>query len=374
MSESKPAEPRVALIAAGEIWGGVEQFLETVALELRRRGAGFVVLLLHEGALARRLRALDLPVEVVGGGSKYDPRSAIAVGRALRRHRIDVVHVHGYKASIVGGMAAKLHGRILVKTEHGRLEPFTGWGRVKMTVNLWLDEAVSRRLLDSIVFVSRDIQRGLADRYRHIPQEVIYNAIRPAEDAPTNAAPRLTPDGVFRVGIVGRLKPIKGHDVLLRALARPGTPPAIRLYVFGEGPLEPSLRALGAELDLGDRVTFLGFRENMPGYLRQLDAMAMPSRHEGIPYAALEAMAMGVPLVASDVGGLHEILEHEADALLVPPEDPAALADAIARLHDDGDLRARLARRAKEKVNARFLAAPMVDRYLDVYRRASTRR
>jgi glycosyltransferase involved in cell wall biosynthesis len=367
-------EMRIALCAAGEIWGGVEQFIETVALELHRRGVGFVVLLLNEGALARRLRDLSLPVEVVGGDSKYDPRSAATIGRALRRHRIDVVHVHGYKASILAGTAAKLQGRILVKTEHGKLEPFTGWGRVKMTMNLWLDETLSRKLLDAIVFVSRDIQRGLADRYRHIPQEVIYNAIRPVDDSsPADAAPALTPEGVFRIGIVGRLKPIKGHDVLLRALARPGVPAAIHLYVFGEGPLLPSLRALSKELGIEGRVTFLGFRENMPGYLRQLDAMAMPSRHEGIPYAALEAMATGVPLVASDVGGLREILEHDVDALLVPPEDPGTLADAVTRLYTDSDLRMRLIARARDKVNARFLAAPMVDRYLEVYRRASAR-
>jgi glycosyltransferase involved in cell wall biosynthesis len=364
----------VALCAAGEIWGGVEQFVETVALELGRRGVGFVVLLLHEGALARRLREASVPVEVVGGVSKYDPRSAATIGRALRRHRIAVVHVHGYKASILAGAAAKLQGLALVKTEHGRLEPFTGWGRFKMTMNLWLDETMSRRLLDAIVFVSRDIQRSLAARYRHVPQEVIYNAIRPIGDSTaTEPVPTLTTDGVVRIGIVGRLKPVKGHDVLLRALARPGMPKDLRLYVFGEGPLEAELRALTAELGLQDRVTFLGFRENMPGYLRQLDMMAMPSRHEGIPYAALEAMDMGVPLVASDVGGLHEILENDVDALLVPAEDAGMLADAIARLHADAGLRARLARRAREKVNARFLAAPMVDRYLEVYRRASDR-
>jgi glycosyltransferase involved in cell wall biosynthesis len=368
------AQPRVALCAAGEIWGGVEQFIETVAQELNRRGVGFVVLLLNEGALARRLRESSLPVEVVGGASKYDPRSATAIGRALRRHQITVVHVHGYKASILAGTAAKLQGLTLVKTEHGKLEPFPGWGRFKMTMNLWLDETLSRRLLDAIVFVSRDIQRGLTERYRHVPQEVIYNAIRPIEDSATVQAPTLTPEGVFRIGIVGRLKPIKGHDVLLRALARPGMPAALHLYVFGEGPLEPELRALGTELGIQDRVTFLGFRENMPGYLRQLDAMAMPSRHEGIPYAALEAMGMGVPLVASDVGGLHEILEHDVDALLVPAEDPGMLADAITRLHADSDLRARLARHARDKVNARFLAGPMVDRYLEVYRRASAPR
>jgi len=241
-----------------------------------------------------------------------------------------------------------------------------------MTMNLWLDETLSRKLLDAIVFVSRDIQRSLADRYRHVPQEVIYNAIRPIErSAADDAAPRLTPDGAFRVGIVGRLKPIKGHEVLLRALARPGMPSSIHLYVFGEGPLEPSLRAQGRELGLEKRVTFMGFRENMPGYLRQLDAMAMPSHHEGIPYAALEAMALGLPLVASDVGGLREILEPEGAALLVPAGDAERLAEALTRLVADPDLRARLARNARDTVKARFLAGPMVDRYLEVFRRAS---
>ena len=365
---------RIALCAAGEIWGGVEQFIETTAMELRRRGLGFVVLLLHDGALAQRLRAASLPVEVLRGAGKYDPRIARSIGRALRRHRIDVVHVNGYKASILAGPAAKLHGLALVKTEHGRLEPFTGWGRIKMTMNLWLDEALSRRLLDGIVFVSRDIQQDLRDRYAKIPQAVIYNAIQPSEGAPEGGHdPELLPRDAFRIGIIGRLKPVKGHEVLLRALARLPERPPTRLYVFGEGPLEPELRALCRAIGIEDRVTFMGFRGNMADFLPQLDAVAMPSLHEGIPYAALEAMDRGVPLVASDVGGLHEILENEKDALLVPAADPVPLAHALARIATDPELRARLARQARDKVRDRFLAATMVDRYLEVYRRAEAR-
>ena len=367
-------EPRVALCAAGEIWGGVEQFIETTSEEFHRRGLGFVVLLLNEGLLAKRLRDSALPVEVIRTAGKYDPTGALRIRRALRRHRIQVVHVHGYKASVLGGIAAKLSGLKLVKTEHGRLEPFIGWAQFKMKINLYVDEAFSRRFLDAIVFVSRDIQDSLTGRYRRIPQTVIYNAIQPIEDSgAAGLAPRLEPEGAFRIGIVGRLKPIKGHEVLLRALGRLAHLPDLRLYIFGEGPTETALRSLCRESRIEDRVVFMGFRENMHGYLRQLDALAMPSFHEGIPYAALEAMSLGIPLVASDVGGLHEILEHEVDALLVPPGDAGTLARAIKRLVSDPALRTRLSRNARSKVNDRFLAPAMVDGYLGVYRRAVTR-
>ena len=364
-------EPRVALCAAGEIWGGVEQFIETTSEELRRRGVGFVVLLLNEGLLAKRLRDSALPVEVIRTVGKYDPTGALRIGRALRHHRIRIVHVHGYKASVLGGIAAKLGGLKLVKTEHGRLEPFTGWGQLKMKMNLWLDEAFSRRFLDAIIFVSTDIQQSLAGRYRRIPQSVIYNAIQPVEDSgATVSVPRLEPEDAFRIGIVGRLKPIKGHEVLLRALEQLAHFSNLRLYIFGEGPTETALRVLCRESRIEDRVQFMGFQENIHGYLRQLDVLAMPSFHEGIPYAALEAMSLGVPLVASDVGGLHEILDHEVDALLVPPGDAGALARAIERLVSDPVLRTRLSHNARSKVKDRVLASTMVDLYLGVYRRA----
>jgi glycosyltransferase involved in cell wall biosynthesis len=373
-SRMEAREPRVALCAAGEIWGGVEQFIETASEELRRRGVGFVVLLLNEGLLAKRLRESALPVEVVRTVGKYDPTGAFRIGRALRRHRIRIVHVHGYKASLLGGIAAKLNGMRLVKTEHGSLEPFSGWARLKMKVNLWLDEAFSKRFLDAIIFVSRDIQQNLASRYRRIPQTVIYNAIQRIDDSGDPAStPPLQPEGAFRIGIVGRLKPIKGHEVLLRAFSQLAHRSELRLYIFGEGPTEPTLRRLCRESGHEDRVQFMGFRENIHGYMRQLDVMAMPSFHEGIPYAALEAMSLRVPLVASRVGGLREILEHEVDALLVPPGDAEALARAIERLATDPDLRSRLVRSARNKVQDQFQASPMVDRYLAVYRRAVAR-
>jgi len=309
-------ELRVAICAAGEIWGGVEQFVETASKELDRRGVKLLVLLLNDGLLAKRLRDSAVPVEVIRAFGKYDPTGAFRIARALRRNRIQVVHVHGYKASILGGLAARLTGLRLVKTEHGRLEPFTGWGQLKMKMNLWLDESCSQRFLDAVVFVSRDIQQTLAGRYQRIPQIVIYNAIEPILESSASDAPLLAP-GAFCLGIVGRLKPVKGHEVLLRAMELLAHRPELRLYIFGEGPTEAALRAQCHESGIEERVAFMGFRENIHAYLRELDAVAMPSFHEGIPYAALEAMSLGIPIVASDVIGSPHSSVFDAGSTLV---------------------------------------------------------
>jgi len=365
----------VALCAAGEIWGGVEQFIVTVSNELRRRAIPFVVLLHHDALLARRLRDAGLPVEVIPNAGKYDPRTIFRLARMLRRHRVNLVHVNGYKASITGGLSAKLTGLRLVKTEHGRLEPFQGATKLKMNANVWLDEALSRRILDAVAFVSKDIQGSLSAHYPGVRQTVIYNAIEPAPTDsvdPAVALPR-PPGPVFGLGIVGRLKPIKGHEVLIRAMARLRGRGDLILYVFGEGETKSSCQRLCREAGIEDRVHFMGFRTDIHSCMRQLDAIVMPSFHEGIPYTALEAMDLGIPLIASAVGGLREILTDGVDAFLVPPGDDQALAAAIERLAADGALRERLRANARRTVAARFGAATMVDQYLDLYRTASHR-
>jgi glycosyltransferase involved in cell wall biosynthesis len=244
-----------------------------------------------------------------------------------------------------------------------------------MTANVWLDEVLSRRILDAVAFVSRDIQNALAKSYSGVRQAVIYNAIHPAPAPALNATALLPSPAVstFRMGIVGRLKPIKGHEVLLRALGRLGRRSDLALYVFGEGETEASCRALCKEEAIEDQVHFMGFRPDVTAYMRQLDTIVMPSFHEGIPYTALEAMDLGVPLIASDVGGLREILTHDVDAVLVPPGDPVSLASAIERMAADAGLRERLRLNAHNTVTERFGAAAMVGHYLDLYRIAAHR-
>ena len=135
--------------------------------------------------------------------------------------------------------------------------------------------------------------------------------------------------------------------------------PDLHLYVFGTGPAEAECRAYCTAQDLDGMVTFVGFKPNIHDYLRQLDLLAMPSLHEGLPYTLLEAMYHKVPIVASAVGGLAEVLEDGVDAVLVPVADAAAIAVAMENWRRMRTLRRRLAARAPKGVRERFMIDQM---------------
>ena len=174
-------------------------------------------------------------------------------------------------------------------------------------------------------------------------------------------------DGAFHLGIVGRIDKVKGHEVLLQAIARLRHLTSLRVHVFGTGPLEAHFRQMAVDAKLSDVVLFHGFEPAIHERMASLDLLVMPSLHEGLPYVLLEAMSLRVPIIASRVGGLREVLD-DGNGMLVPPNDPSALAAAIERLYGDRELRARFAARAHETVRRRFAARDMVRQYRDVYR------
>ena len=360
---------RLAICAAGEIWGGVERCLVTMVRGLRELGIDPLVLLFYDGPLAAALRGEGVEVVTLHNAPKHDPRTIGRIQTALRRHRINVLHVHGYRASIVGCLAARRLGIKVVKTEHGQLEPFAGWraagGYVKLAANIFLEGIASRWLLDAHVFVSRDIQHRRGFRRSRVPQRLIYNGIEALSIPP--ARPRRVRAGQsFEIGIVGRIDRVKGHDVLLRALTHLRHVRNLRLHVIGSGPLEAESKRLTRQLSLDGVVQFHGFTPAAHERIAALDLLAIPSRHEGLPYVLLEAMYLNVPIVASNVGGLREVLG-DGCGLLVAPDDPEALAASIEQLYHDGELRRRMAAAARRLVRRQFMASTMVGQYRDVY-------
>ena len=172
------------------------------------------------------------------------------------------------------------------------------------------------------------------------------------------------PPGRLVVGAVGRLDRQKGFDVLLRAVT---DLPAVHVVLVGDGPERTALERLAAELRLTERVSMLGWSDDASGYLRSFDVLAVPSRYEGLPLVLLEAMLAGVPVVATDVGGIPDAVEHERSALLVPPDDVAALAAALGRLTAEETLRRRLAAAAQQEGRRRFSLSGMVHSYEALY-------
>jgi glycosyltransferase involved in cell wall biosynthesis len=170
--------------------------------------------------------------------------------------------------------------------------------------------------------------------------------------------------------VVARLDPDKGHRHLLAAAA---LLPDVRFVLAGEGPERGALEALASELRIDERVRFLGHRSDIPQLLAACDVMALPSSFEGLPISVLEAMASGTAVVASNIGGVDELVHNNITGLLVESRDAPALARAIRRLVDDPALAARLADAARENVAQEFSASTMARRVAAVYDRVLER-
>lgn len=174
----------------------------------------------------------------------------------------------------------------------------------------------------------------------------------------------------FVFGTVGGLRPEKDHGNLLRALAR--LPGDVAVELVGSGRLEAQLRSDVAALGLGDRVTFAGHTDDTAASYRRFDAFVLSSRTEQMPIAMLEAMATGLPVVATDVGDVRRILPPEAEPVIVPPENDAALAGAMQRLHADPELRRRLGHANRRTVERQYEAGACLERFAALYRERAT--
>ena len=244
-------------------------------------------------------------------------------------------------------------------------------------------EHTSNHALTRAIAVSRSAAE-LWSRRTHLPMdriEIIHNGIDPqrfqrSSDGLTArrrlAIPGDDPTSSLLVGTMGRLAREKGHDLLIQALARlvrDPSMPELRLVIAGRGPLENELLRLAERLGVESRVTLLGFHADVQPVLDALDLFVMPSRAETLGYALLEAMASELPAVGTRVGGIPEVVQHGRTGLLVAPEDPDALAQAIALLVHDPERRRRMGCEGRQRVVADFSEETMVSRTIDLYRR-----
>lgn len=359
---------KLAICSVGELFGGVERQILDLCAYHRRAGHGDpLVILFHDGELARQLRERGLEPVIVSGRHRYDWAMVGIVREILRENETDVVHVHGYKATVILGLA-KRGGRFrLVKTEHGKPETTHAnlLDRTKSQLNFLMEQLVTRLAVDHICYVTRDIQHCLARYHAGMSGEVIHNGIDPL-DATDCSRPEELPEERFSVGIVGRVTPIKGIRLAFEAMARSAVPEHVHLVVIGSGSQVDQLRQLAASSGVGDRLHMLGFRKNIHDYLAHIDALLMPSLHEGLPYTLLEAMSLARPVIASRVGGLKEVLRDGETGILVEVGAVDDIAAAIRRLvlHPDATLGVNGQREQKEK----YTLDVMGRKYMETYR------
>lgn len=351
-------------------FGGLETVVGQLAAAQHRAGrcAG-VVGLRADGVAAApvlaELRGTGVPVaEVVTAGRAY-LRQRREVAAALAGWGADILHCHGYHADVVLSGVGKRLGMKVVSTAHG----FTrGGGRNR--VYEWLQMRRFRKL-DAVVAVSRVLAAELAasgvpvGRVHQIP-----NAFAPAgpamacEDARRELG--LEP-GQWVIGWVGRLGAEKGPDLMLEAVARLAARSDLRVVFIGAGRMEAGLRDLAGRLGVAGQVVWAGRREGAGRLFGAFDLFAMSSRTEGTPMVLLEAMAAGVPVVATAVGGIPDVVGPEG-GWLVPPDDPDALATALDAARRDPAGRASRVRSGTHRLAVEYSVDRWLERHDTMYR------
>jgi glycosyltransferase involved in cell wall biosynthesis len=273
--------------------------------------------------------------------------------RLFRRLRPDLVHTHTAKAGTLGRLAARFAGvPLVVHTFHGHV--LEGYFSPALTrVFLGIERALARRT-DRIVTVSPRVRESLLALGIGRPEQVEVVPLglslqRFAVAIPGRASLReqwSVPRGAPLLAIVGRLVPIKDHPTLFAAMTRDEVRTA-HLLVVGDGERRAALEAMARDLGLSPRVHFLGWRDDLEAILPELDMVICCSRNEGTPVAVIEAMAAGVPVLSTDVGGVGDLLTHGETGWLVPAGDPAGLARGIRDLLADPERRGRMVAAAR---------------------------
>ena len=320
-----------------------------------------------EGEPSMRIATLRRPLDPAS-----DQRAITELTRLITRYRPDVVHTHMAKAGALGRSAAhRVKGPKVVHTFHGHV--LEGYFASPSNSAFVVAERRLAKRTDALVAVSSSTRDdllalgiGRPEQWRVLPLALDLEPIRRSRIDPAEARRSLgLPTGVPLVGIVGRLVPIKNHVLFLDAARRVlERVPAATFVIAGDGELRPMLEAEAESL--GDRVRFLGWVKELPALYAALDVVALTSLSEGTPVALIEAAAAGRPVVATDVGGVSEVVE--AGGYLAPSGDGGALADAIESLLADPTLRARMGAAGREGLADRYSAERMGTAMAELYR------
>jgi glycosyltransferase involved in cell wall biosynthesis len=324
--------------------------------------------------LARRLQRKVEMAEVRSPSPIKDLVALLKIYRLLRRERFDLVHTHTSKAGILGRVAARLAGvPHIVHTPHG--QAFNGYAGRGLTTLFVLLERWAATFTDRIIgLTDQEIQDNLERRigepeqFVNIPSGIDLERFETNEREAKNvkASLGLSPS-VRLIGSVGRLEPIKGHAYLLDAYAILAPRfPDLYLALVGDGELLPELRSRAENAGLTDRVLFLGWREDVPDLLHAFDIFVFPSLSEGMGRGLVEAMAAGVPVVATKAASIPEVLGEGEAGYLVEPASAASLAAGIETLLLDPELQSRLVKAGRDRAQDYSVEA-MLQKIGDVY-------
>lgn len=286
--------------------------------------------------------------------------------RLMRENRIAILHTHGYKTDIIGLIGVWGTGVKIISTPHG-------W-TVNASLKLRIYEAFDRLIFPFFDAVA-PVSQGLCEGLRRLPgvwgkTRLIEGGIDLDEidSVPQTRAEilRWQSEGRFVIGYLGRLVEGKGLHALLNAVARLDAS-RVRLVIVGDGELRVDLERFAVALEIAQITHFFGFRDDRLAFLRGFDVCVLPSRSEGLPQCLMEAMAFGVPVLASDIPGCRALVDDQVTGILCPVDDAECLAEKLLALAGDPALRGRLGQAGRSLVRAKYSAEVMAAHYASLY-------
>jgi glycosyltransferase involved in cell wall biosynthesis len=321
------------------------------------------------GITVRPLRYLGREVNIL-----KDPLALFELMLLIRRQRYDIVHTHNSKAGFIGRIAARIAGvAVVIHTIHGF--SFHEYERPPLRILYVLLERLAAKFSDRLITVSTPLKDwglrleiGREKQYCVIPDGIDIELFTVKTDlAKTKSELGIRPDSLI-VGLVAKLWDGKGHHTLIKAMPKIIEElPQVKFIFAGDGYLRQDLENLVASLCLKDYTIFTGFRKDIPELTAIFDVAVLPSFFEGLGRSLLEAMVLGKPVVATDVGGIPEVVKHNKNGFLVSPGDSVALAEAIIKLLKDKELCQKMGEEGRRQINERFSAKKMVDDIEGVY-------
>jgi glycosyltransferase involved in cell wall biosynthesis len=322
------------------------------------------------GHIADELMEKGISVRILDKKSYYNPWQVLSLAYLFRRERFHIIHTHGYFASTFGRLAAILaNAPVIITHVHSTYHEY---GRRNLII-----ERILSVFTDCIVCISRAVQKFVVENenIRVERTRIIYNAIElPSKELSTeDKEKKRTSLGISNrdvvVIIVASLTANKGHHVLLQAFEKVHRiNPFLKLIIVGEGSLRMGLHEETSASGIESGVIFTGLRKDVPELLGISDIFVLPSvSREGLGIALIEASAMSLPVIGSDIGGIPEVIETHANGFLVPPGDAERLTHAIETLVSDPDLRKRMGRQGRKIYEEKFTLPRMIQQIEALY-------
>jgi glycosyltransferase involved in cell wall biosynthesis len=362
------SDPSVLHIDTESKWGGGQKQTLYLVKELHARGVNTSIICKPHSGLFQRSLEQDVPAEQLNVRSELDILAACKIARIFRRGNFNIIHAHtGHAhaiAVIAAGFVKPSPPVIVTRRTIFKIKP--GWFNKKKYVKPNIKYiAISTAVKDVLV------KAGVADtNVQIIPIGIDLKSIKRYDYGPIGAIRRelnISSDN-FVIGSIGGLVKLKGHRYLLESVAKLKEEiPEIKCIIVGAGRLRDPLEKLAERLEISDRVIFTGFRENALDIMRTFNVMVVPSLSEGFSNVALEAMALGKPVIASDIGGLKDLVRDRENGILVPIKNEEEIALAVRKYHQSPDYAHQLGQQARLDVQNKFTLERMINSTNEYY-------